>query len=91
MRRLAAIACALAFAVQLGACGRITRDVRVAATDGPPNINGLWQEPSDIQQRDLFHGPGGSKLMPRDASFRLRRTRYKRLESRIRRAQRGWH
>jgi hypothetical protein len=68
MRRLAAIACALAFAVQLGACGRITRDVRVVA-DRPSNVNELWQEPSDIQQRDLFHGPGGSQLMPGDASF----------------------
>jgi hypothetical protein len=37
MRRLAAMACALAFAAQLAACGRITRDVRVIA-DRPPNV-----------------------------------------------------
>ncbi len=68
MRRLAVIAFALAFAVQLGACGRITRNVRVVA-DRPASVNELWQEPADIQRRDLFHGPGGSQLMPRGAAF----------------------
>src|SRR5688500_1408779 len=68
MRRLAAIACALAFTVQFGACGRITRNVRVVA-DRPASVNELWQEPSDIQRRDLFHGPGGFQLMPRGAAF----------------------
>jgi hypothetical protein len=68
MRRLAAIACALAFAVQLGACGRISRNVRVVA-DRPASVDELWQEPSDIQRRDLFHGPGGSRLMPRGTAF----------------------
>src|SRR5687768_8502757 len=68
MRRLAAIACALAFALQLAACARITRNVRVVA-DRPASVNELWQDPADIQRRDLFHGPGGSQLMPRSTSF----------------------
>ena len=67
-RRVAALACVLAFAVQLAACSRISRDVRLVA-DRPTSVDELWQEPSDIQQRDLFHGPGGAQLMPRDASF----------------------
>lgn len=71
MRRVAAIVCALGFAVHVGACGRITRDVRVVTPDRPANVNELWLEPSNIQQRDLFHGPGGSQLMPRDAAFRF--------------------
>jgi hypothetical protein len=69
MRRVAAVACALGFAFHATACGRITKEVRVVAADRPLNIGELWQEPSDIHQRDLFHGPGGSKLTPRDASF----------------------
>jgi hypothetical protein len=52
MRRVAVVACALGFAFHVTACGRITRNVRVVA-DRPSNVNELWQEPSDIQQREL--------------------------------------
>jgi hypothetical protein len=69
MRRVAAVLCALGFAVHAGACGRITREVRIVTADRPANVNELWQEPSNLQQRDLFHGPGGFQLMPRDATF----------------------
>jgi hypothetical protein len=69
MRRIAAFLCLLALAVHVAACGRISRNVRVLPGDRPVNINELWQEPSDIQQRDLFHGPGGPQLVPRDGVF----------------------
>jgi hypothetical protein len=69
MRRVAVLVCTLGFAVHLGACGRITREVRVVPGDRPSHANELWQEPSNIERRDLFHGAGGSKLVPRDATF----------------------
>jgi hypothetical protein len=34
----------------------------------PVDVSLLWQEPENIADRDLFHGPGGSKLLP-DASM----------------------
>ena len=55
--------------LHVGACGRITREVRVVPGDPPADLRELWQEPADIQQRDLLHGPGGSQLMPRSATF----------------------
>ncbi len=58
MRRMAATCCAVGLVVQAAACGRITREVRLVA-DPPASVEELWQEPSDIQQRDLFYGPGG--------------------------------
>jgi len=30
----------------------------------PFDIAELWQEPTDLQERDLFLGPGGSTLAP---------------------------
>jgi hypothetical protein len=68
MRRVAAVVCVLGLAVHAGACGRINREVRVVA-DRPASVNQLWQEPSNIQQRELLHGLEGSQLMPRDTAF----------------------
>src|SRR5687768_6455146 len=68
MRRTAIVFVALALTVDMAACGRIMRDVRVV-TDRPSQIAELWQEPSNIEQRDLFHGPGGVALLPRDSTF----------------------
>ena len=68
MRGIALVVCGLGLVVQVAACGRITRQVRLVA-DPPAAVAQLWQEPSDMQTRDLFHGPGGSALMPRDAAF----------------------
>jgi hypothetical protein len=61
MRRVPAVLCVVGVALHLSACGRLTREVRLVAAQ-PANIHELWQEPADIQQRDLFHGPGGSSL-----------------------------
>lgn len=68
MRGAAAACCALGLVIQVVACGRITREVRLAV-DLRASVEELWQEPSDIQQRDLFHGPGGRALLPRTTAF----------------------
>ena len=51
MRRVAVVACALGL-FQVAACGRIAREVRLVA-DRPVAIGELWQEPSNLAQRDL--------------------------------------
>jgi hypothetical protein len=49
-------------------CARSLQQVQLA--QGPPALIGeLWQDPSDLEQRDLFHGPEGTRLLPRDASY----------------------
>ena len=54
--------------LMLAACARSLRQVQLVT--GPPAVIAeLWQEPSDIQQRDLFHGVGGPELMPRDPTY----------------------
>ena len=68
MRRIAFVLCGLGLALEAAACGRISRQVRLVA-DPPAAIGELWQEPSDIRQRDVFHGPGGSTLMQRGTAF----------------------
>ena len=68
MRRLAYLLCALGVVSQLAGCARSLRQVQPVQGQ-PASIAELWQEPSDIRQRDLFHGPGGPELMPRDTSF----------------------
>ena len=48
------------------ACARQVRQVQITPGD-PPAIAELWQAPSE--PRDLFHGPGGRELLPRDTTF----------------------
>jgi hypothetical protein len=50
------------------ACGRVTRDVTLVS-DPPATIDELWREPTDIARRDLFLGPGGVELQPKDTTF----------------------
>ena len=50
------------------ACGRIARDVKLVS-DLKANIDELWQEPSAIARRDLFLGPGGSEMRPKNSTF----------------------
>ena len=68
MSRVAVAAVALGLTAAITACGRIARDVRLVA-DPPARIEELWQEPSDLARQDLFHGPGGTALMPPDDTF----------------------
>lgn len=37
-----------------------------------PNVSELWEDPTDLEQRDLFYGPGGLTLAPAENSrFKL--------------------
>ena len=60
-----AVAVALVAAITI-ACARQVRQVQVTPGD-PPAIAELWQAPTE--PRDLFHGPGGRELLPRDTTF----------------------
>jgi hypothetical protein len=54
-------------AIGAAACARSL--TRVAAVQGQAaSVAELWQEPSDLQARDLFHGPGGPRLAPAEGS-----------------------
>lgn len=55
-------------ALALGACGRMAKDVQLVP-DPAATIDQLWQEPRDLEKRDLFHGPGGKELLPADTTF----------------------
>jgi hypothetical protein len=57
-----------AFAILFAGCvvgGKITPTLEVP-TDA--HVARLWQEPADIAERDLFHGPGGAELMPDESA-----------------------
>ncbi len=49
-------------------CGPTVRRASTAPA-APVPIDELWQAPSDLAQRDLFHGAGGASLAPRAESF----------------------
>ena len=61
--------CALiAVAAAAAACSRPVRTVEVTP-QRPASIDELWQEPRDLAARDLFHGPGGEQLTPRQQPY----------------------
>jgi hypothetical protein len=67
VRRLGCLIAALTL-VLTPACAHSLRQVELA--QGPPAVIAeLWQEPSDMATRDLFHGAGGLQLLPNDASY----------------------
>src|SRR4051794_22556808 len=49
-------------------CSPVPRPVSPAAAEGA-DLAQLWQEPADLAQRDLFHGPGGEDLVPEPGSI----------------------
>jgi hypothetical protein len=49
-------------------CLRLMRDVKLVP-DPAATIEQLWQEPRDLEKRDLFHGAGGSELLPTSTTF----------------------
>lgn len=53
----------LVLVVALVACASPHAQPQPAAS---PDIAELWQEPTDLLQRDLFYGPGGAALAPRN-------------------------
>jgi hypothetical protein len=53
----------LVMAIVAAACGG--RTVRTTASDPTAvDVSQLWQEPADLERRDLFAGPGGAALAP---------------------------
>lgn len=36
-----------------------------------PRLDALWERPKDLASRDLFHGPGGKALLPKDVPYRF--------------------
>ncbi len=59
---------ALCLVPGIGGCGRRVQQMQ-AIPGPPPSVGELWQEPVDLEQRDLFHGAGGSRLAPRGREF----------------------
>lgn len=64
----AGLACAMAAVLVASGCSRALRQVQLPEGK-PASVAELWTEPADLEKRDLFHGPGGSARVPRDASF----------------------
>jgi hypothetical protein len=65
---MACLAFVLGAIFQAVGCARGLRQVQLVQGERA-GIAELWQEPSAIEQRDLFHGAGGPKLVPRDLSY----------------------
>jgi hypothetical protein len=42
-----------------------TQQLSIAQSTANAKLSELWQEPTDIASRDLFHGPGGAALAPK--------------------------
>ena len=61
---------ALCLVFGIGGCGRRLQQPQLISGP-PPNIAELWQDPVDLEQRDLFHGAGESRLAPRDTVFQF--------------------
>ena len=53
-------------ALAVATCARQVRNVQLTP-GAPATIAELWQAPAE--PRDLFHGPGGKELLPRDTAF----------------------
>lgn len=52
----------LIFVCAIVACTQSQAQQTISTPDA--EIAELWQEPTDLMQRDLFHGPGGAALAP---------------------------
>lgn len=68
MTRHAILAATFATIMTAVACGRMAKQVQVIP-DPAATIDQLWQEPHDLETRDLFHGPGGRELLPTETTF----------------------
>jgi hypothetical protein len=71
LRQAGARGLAFAAVAMIIATADCVRAMKNTATPGtsPVSINALWEPPSDLEQRDLFHGPGGAALMPKARQF----------------------
>jgi hypothetical protein len=68
MRKISSrlVVATLVTALTVVACTRQVRQVQLTP-GAPASIAELWQAPAE--PRDLFHGPGGRELLPRESSF----------------------
>jgi hypothetical protein len=66
--RLRVVAVTAAVAIAATACSRTVKNVPIAASPAA-TIAELWQAPDDPASRDLFDGPGGAALRPRQTAF----------------------
>ena len=66
--RLSIVIVAAAIAAGAAACGRTVKNVPIAAAPAATMAE-LWQEPSDSSARNLFDGPGGATLRPKQTTF----------------------
>jgi hypothetical protein len=69
-RQVVCIAVAVGWLLGVEGCARGLQRVQLVQGE-PPGIAELWQEPLDLEQRDLFHGTGGSELAPVNTAFRF--------------------
>lgn len=56
--------------VAAGACGKQLRQIQIPG-EPKARLEELWQEPKDLERRDLIHGAGGPQLKPADSTFTL--------------------
>jgi hypothetical protein len=61
----------VALLLLISSCARSIRPESPPAR--PVQTAELWQEPTDLDRRDLFLGPGGQTLRPADAAFQFLR------------------
>ena len=54
----------LLVAITVDATACVMRQAPRASTGAPADIAQLWNEPRDLEKRDLFHGAGGAALAP---------------------------
>lgn len=54
----------LVIIVALIACAQAPQAQQPPRSDVSHELDALWQDPTDLLERDLFHGPGGAALAP---------------------------
>ena len=69
LRRLQPGVVSFASAVALVGCTATLRNTATTSPQRPQDLVALWQEPADLERRDLFYGPGGLELAPASASY----------------------
>ena len=69
-RQILCLAVALGLLLGVDGCARRLQRVQLIHGE-PPRIAELWQEPLELEKRDLFHGAGGFEHAPVDTTFRF--------------------
>jgi hypothetical protein len=64
------VAVFLALVVAVSGCSKSLRTTQLVP-GAPASEAELWQEPTDLAQRDLFHGPGGAAGAPAGNTFQF--------------------